>query len=428
MSPDSFDSLCAQADAHIARGDTRAAEAVLHRASRASPEKWLRVVEMLIAEKAFAQADARALLTLNNPRASAFARGMAAFYCGVCRMNMGRADASAMFQRASQLVPRVPEVWSNLGVCRMYERKTDEALRCYARALELNPWNTHAQFNRAMCLLLAGHWLEGFDAYEARWRHKDNRTRKVCLNRPEWTGAATDHLLVCAEQGMGDTVMMLRYARDIAGRAQRQTWIVHTPLVSLVQRTLPHISVIPVGQPIPPDVTAYTHTMSLPRVLCVETVSGEPYLDIARAPERGLVGIAWRGSAANANDGFRSVSLSAFAPVLRVAGLRFVSLQPDGAEEARASGLDTPPLSSWADTLDVLRRCECVVSVDTALAHVAGACGVPCHVALHARPYFAYPFTHETTTPWYNSVTLHRQAACHQWDCVMQSIAQTLTR
>ncbi len=140
------------------------------------------------------------------------------------------------------------------------------------------------------------------------------------------------------------------------------------------------------------------------------------------------VGIVWRGSKIQLNDKIRSTSLESWAPLLSVSGVKFHSLQVDGADEALAYPEITmhDPPADWLETARRVAGMDLVISVDTSMLHLCGSMGVPCWCALHCRPYFVFPLVRQDC-PWYPSVRLFKQTQEFDWIPVFKTIANELT-
>jgi hypothetical protein len=249
-------------------------------------------------------------------------------------------------------------------------------------------------------------------------------------------------LLLHAEQGFGDTIQFARYAPLAAARGADITLAVQPPLVPLLTG-LPGVAVIADRDPLPPF-DRHCALLSLPRVFAttLDTIpGGVPYIAAPadrvaawtpRLPRDGVrIGLAWSGHPANTKDHERSIPFAQLAPLLAVTGTRFVSLQKDvRAADADAfqqcSILDLgPDLRDFADTAAVIARLDLVITVDTAVAHLAGAMGKPVWVLLPRTPDFRWLIDRDTS-PWYPSARLFRKAGADGWGAVIARVAAAL--
>jgi hypothetical protein len=209
----------------------------------------------------------------------------------------------------------------------------------------------------------------------------------------------------------------------------QQTWVVQPPLKRLVESMGVVDSVKSSGEEFH-DYDFHIPAISLPCSFgtSIETVPPAPYIK-AEPRDRSTiskVGICWKGSSVNRNNGIRSAGLENWTGVLNLP-FNFYSLQVDGAEEALAYPQIKllPPPVDWLDTTRQMETLDLVISVDTATVHLAGAMGIPCWCALHCRPYFVYPITREDC-PWYPSVRLFKQTKEYDWKPVFERITAEL--
>jgi tetratricopeptide (TPR) repeat protein len=363
---------------------------------------------------------------------------------------LGRYDeALACHEQALRLAPDHAHAHHNRGVVLEALGKYAEALDGFERAIRLEPDLAEAHKHRAMIWLKLGDFARGWPEYEWRWKCRafDKLRSPVLL----WGGEPLDGrtILLHAEQGLGDTLQFVRYAPLVKARGGRVLVEFPRPVVRLLE-TCPGIDrVIPRGDPLPPfDVHA--PLMSLPALLGTtpETIPATvPYLtaDPARvrrwrdalAPIGGLrVGIAWRGGPLHRRDRHRSFPLSLYEKLAGIEGVRLISLQRGpGAEQLAAlggrfpvvglgEGVD-PGLASMEDTPAVMMGLDLVIAPDTALAHLAGALGVPVWIALPFSADFRWLVGREDS-PWYPTARLFRQARLDDWEGVFERMAGAL--
>jgi hypothetical protein len=365
---------------------------------------------------------------------------------GAALRQLGRfEEALADYDRALALAPAAAEAHNNRGVALAALARYAEALAAYDRALQLDPGFDRARFNRALARLTLGDLRGGFADHEARWTGADNQFGRPTFAQPRWTGAeplAGRTILLHAEQGLGDAIQFARYVPQVAARGARVVLQVHRPLAPLLSQ-LPVAQVVAFEEPLP-AFDLHCALMSLPLAFgtTLETIpAAVPYL---RAPATHLerwrgrlgerrvprVGLAWSGNPAQANDRNRSMPLAALAP-LRECGCELVSLQKDVRAGDRAAlaamGLAdfSPELRDFADTAALARLMDLVVSVDSSVAHLAGAMARPLVVMLCHNADWRW-LTERCASPWYPTAKLLRQPAAGDWNAVAGAAAREL--
>lgn len=317
------------------------------------------------------------------------------------------------------------------------------ALHGYDAILRLQPDHSRARSYRGLVRLSLGDhggWLD----YEAR-RSLPFHTVGEPVGIPAWKGGDANGLtlLLWGEQGLGDQIMLVRFARELSARGARVIVRCDPSLVSVL-RTAPGVSTVVSHDDATPKCDAHLPMFSAPALLGIrgdDALSGAPYLELCdgatdgpryRSPESELarrrkVAVVWAGSAAHGNDHNRSLPQSQLAALLDVDGVDWVSLQlgPRRADlhaldaKVRASVTDAATrLRDFRDTARVLSECDCLVTVDTSVAHLAGALGVPSIVML---PFVAdWRWRSEgSVTPWYRALTLVRQREAGSWTSVL---------
>lgn len=321
------------------------------------------------------------------------------------------------------------------------------ALSHYDKALALDDSLTDAHLNRALCLLLLGKYKEGWSEYEWRLRHADwLRQRHLRLpDKPRWCGESWPEktILVIAEQGYGDTFQFCRYLSLVAKRFAKVLVYCKPKIARLLASVEGVAEVITTDQGAPQDAfDTYVYMMSLPQVFATtrDTIPKDiPYIHVPdeRAADwrkqlqgPGLkVGLAWSGSPANAKNVLRQVALSELAPLGDVSGVRFFGLQKGpGSEQALSppENMDFTDVSKdFSDTAAVIAKLDLVISVDSALAHLAGALGKPVWVLLYTPPDWRYGMAGEAS-PWYPTMRIFRQRDRGDWTPVIGQIQTEL--
>jgi len=353
-------------------------------------------------------------------------------------------EALASCDHALTLAPDSIAALTNRASVLQELRRFDEALSTYDRAVTIAPDHAEAQINRALLLLLAGDLENGWPAYE--WRRKLPSWVERGFTRGEWGGEdiAGRRLLLHAEQGFGDTIQFARYAALAVGRGMEVALEVQPALAPLFGGQL-GLQVIAAGRDPLPPFDRHCPLLSLPRLFATTLAtipSGTPYIvapadRIAawapRLPGDGLrVGLAWSGHPDNVRDHERSILFARLAPLVSIPGARFVSLQKDirasDADDFRRCGniIDLGgDLRDFADTAAIIAQLDLVITVDTAVAHLAGAMGKPVWVLLPRVPDFRW-LLDRATSPWYPSARLFRKGQADTWDDVVAEVAKEL--
>ncbi len=345
--------------------------------------------------------------------------------------------ALAHAQAAVHLAPEHPYALRILGSALMNANRLEEAEHWLRRALARQPGLALAELDLAFTLLLAGRWREGWSWYARRW-NDTARLQRPAYWRPdaEWAGPAAQPLagrrvLVYSEQGLGDTLQFARYLPLLQQQGAQVHLDAPAPLVRLLEHALPGVQCLRPGQPLQADLHAAL--LDLPLHLGTDSPEAVPaaggYLQapaglcaewaqrLAPWAGRCKLGIAWSGSPAQVNNRNRALPLSLLAPLLALPGVQGFSLQAGPADGWTDRLPDPGQLvdltahwSDFADSAAMLAQLDLVVTVDTAVAHLAGALGVPCWVLLPSNPDFRWLLAREDS-PWYASVRLFRRAA-----------------
>jgi len=345
--------------------------------------------------------------------------------------------AEAAVHQAIALDPALLEAHVSLGFILTSRGRLGEAVAACEAAIALKPDCAQAHWNLAVAALLDGDFARGFAEYEWRKRHDRFRRDFVDLPGPVWTGddPAGRTILVHAEQGFGDTIQFARYLPLMAARGARVVLACDVRLVRLFA-ALPGIIPVPADGVLPPY-DAWIDQMSLPRVFAtgpatIPAAGGYLTADPVRVaawwaalPAGRKVGVAWAGNPAHSNDRRRSLPPGALAPLLAARGTSFVSLQP-GPRAAEAGLPALPlPLTDYTETAALIANLDLVVTVDTSVAHLAGALGVPCWVLLPFAPDWRWRLGCRDSA-WYASVRLFRQPAPGAWHEVVAMVTAEL--
>ena len=347
-------------------------------------------------------------------------------------------EALACYDRALALHPSYQTARMNRGAVLQRVHRYDDALADYAAVLAAAADHADARFNQGQCRLAMGDYARGWPGYEFRWRRSFDH-----LPQPEWRGEtdiAGQRLLLTAEQGFGDTIQFCRFVADVASRGAVPILAVQPGLRTWLADVPGAAQVLSMDDGAP-DFDLHCPLMSLPALLGLRAVPPfRPYLHAdpaavsvwrARLAEYpGLkVGLAWAGDPrtfdrmATRMDRRRSMRLAWLAPLASVPGVTFVSLQKGEAVVEGFPGLVdwTAALTDFAATAALVAALDLVISVDTAVVHVAGALNVPVWVLSRYDRCWRWMWG-RTDTPWYPSVRLFTQAAPGEWGPVVEAV------
>src|SRR5471032_1093062 len=368
---------------------------------------------------------------------------------GVLLLKAKRFDESeAAARMALELAPESPSGWSQLGVLLACVKREQEAEQCYRRAFTLDPAHARTRFNLAYVLLRQGRFEEGLPLLEARWQFDSLAHTFAC---PRWNGEPLHgkSVMIVLEAGQGDMIHFCRYAVQLKARgASRVAVICHAPLRRLFATLDGVDQLYALDDQLPDEQWDYwTHPMRLVATLGVSMsampaaipyLAAEPELVrlwTGRLPKQGLrVGLAWKGNPDFENDADRSLpSLKTLAPLAAAESVHFVSLQKGSGEDEALNppaGMSLyaagPQLRDFADTAAVIANLDLVISVDTAVAHLAGAMGKPCWVLLPDYRCDWRWLTGRNDTPWYPFMRLFRQSAAGDWAPVIDAVRREL--
>jgi tetratricopeptide (TPR) repeat protein len=370
---------------------------------------------------------------------------------GAILANLLRIDeARASFEKGLALDPASLRALNGLGMAHVAQGRLDQGIAAYRNALDVHPGDAMTNGNLAFAQLVAGNLTEGFANYE--WRRKDGPIGKAqrTYAQAEWQGEdlAGKTLLLHPEQGLGDVVQFARYVPELAKRGVRVVLEVPAPLERLM-RSIDGAAVVVRSGTAPPPFDAHAPLMSLAHKLdtTLATIPARvPYLR-APEPERtkwrtrlaslgtvSRVGLCWAGHRIHRNDHARSIPLPLFAGVADVPGAAFVSLQREKREADAAHLGKRSNIVDWmdevadfADTAALIAELDLVVTVDTSIAHVAGALGKPVWILIAAAPDWRW-LLERADSPWYPTARLFRQQRLGDWASVVTAVKEALAK
>ena len=357
------------------------------------------------------------------------------------------AEALPHLRHAVAQRPELPLVHTNLGTAFQALNASNEALACYEAALAVAPDDPLAHFNRAISWLTIGDYRRGWPEFEWRWRCSQFFGRSLVDDPRRWDGSplAGRTLLVYTEQGLGDAIQMLRFVPAIRAAGGRVVVRCGPTLATLLREAAIADAVVTEDDPLP-AIDVHAAVMSLPWLLRV-TLEGlpgaTPYLSVgaarraawrerlARIPGRRL-GVCWKGNPTHPRDGQRSIGVGWFEQMApRLDDVTLVSLLHEkpatdvpGAAIRWLTDVHEGPID-LADVAAALLSLDGVVTVDTVIAHLAGALGVRVWILL---PFFAdwRWMLDRPDTPWYPTARLIRQPRRGDWVRVFQSVTAEL--
>jgi tetratricopeptide (TPR) repeat protein len=361
------------------------------------------------------------------------------------------AAAIEAFRAATAAAPADAIAWANLGKSLSAAGHVDAAMAAFDKAQRLRPEDAQIGLNRATALLRSGRLAEGWEAFEARLRLPGHGTlpRQTALPAhfaPAMVAGKT--VLLTHDEGFGDTLQFIRYAPLLAAAGADVVVLVPRELARLAA-TVPGVRRVVTAQADVARFDWHCPMPSLPRAFAttVETIPAPiPYLhadaaDMTAWAERlaglaGLrVGLVWAGAsrpsvpAAAATDRLRSLKLAMLAPLATCADVSFVSLQKHIAPAAFPAPLydPMPRVRDFADTAAIIANLDLVVSVDTAVAHLAGALGTPVFLLDRFDNCWRW-LSGRVDSPWYPTLRIFRQARPLDWEPVVRLVVEEVSK
>ena len=352
-------------------------------------------------------------------------------------------EAEPCYRTALDHDPAWPEALNNLGTLLYDLGRPDEAIQSLRTAVSQRPDYADAHFNLAVSLLLAGQFDEGWREYEWRWKQDAKKPHLRGFSQPLWDGGDIGDrvLLLHAEQGLGDTLQFCRFVPAIAA-GRRVVLEVQRPLVALLTGLPGLESIVARGDPLPPF-DLHCPLLSLPRVLgtTLDTIPQQAYLraDPQRvAAWRGRVGqldglrvgLVWAGNQTMSGDRRRSIPLERLSELADLPGVSFVSLQKGpGASQSPPPALSlhdwTNDLHDFGETAALIEALDLVISVDTAVVHLAGALGRPVWLLNRFDRCWRWLLNRDDS-PWYPSLRQFRQIQPGDWSSVLRNVRAEL--
>jgi len=369
-----------------------------------------------------------------------------------------RAEALTFYQKTAELFPNNRYAHHNVGMLLRWEKRWEESEAAFRRSLAIDPNFSECRMNFGALLLALGRYTEGWTLFEARYLVQPHETPRMSHNiaYPRWTGESLEgkSILVLREQGYGDEIMFVRFAQTLKTRGAVHVTVLCQQAIRSLLATAPGVDAVVCVEELSEwpvhDYWCYQQSLPLGLGITLEDLPAPvPYLTApsferqkwrARIeqslPAQTLkVGINWRGSPEHGNDKHRSLpSVQALQALWAVKGVSFISVQTGEAAARIAEVLVDQPmlalgaeLADFADGAALVSELDLVISVDTAMAHLAGALGVPCWVMIPVVETDWRWLTDRSDSPWYPQyMRIYRQTTDYVWDDVVMQIEQSL--
>ncbi len=355
-------------------------------------------------------------------------------------------EAVKAHRHAIDLDPGAPQIHYNLGLVHRDLGHLKEAEGCFRRAELLGYDSAELRWDHALLDLLKGDLEQGFEGLEARWQLHDCHPHFPEI--PIWKGAPLEGqtLMVYAENGIGDSLQFCRYLPLVQSKAGAIVFYCDPSIKRLIQSSpeFEGVEVYGFDDALPEDIDAVIPLMSLPRMVGAKSEDIPNRIPYLKAPDtdvpilnKGLipqirVGLVWAGDIHHKNDHNRSIALEQFAQLLDLPGIQFYSFQIGGAESQIKDHCFDPMIRDlsahirdFADTASLLNQFDLVISVDTAVAHLAGALDIPVWVLIPFAPDWRWQML-RGDSPWYRSMSLLRQTSPGDWQEVMHRVRDRL--
>lgn len=347
-------------------------------------------------------------------------------------------EAIDFFKKAIEIEPNYAEVYSNMGLTYREYGMIENSISSYKKSLEINPNLIDAHVNLALSLLLKGDFINGWKEYEWRKKHLP-----YIFSKPFWEGSdlSSKKIFIYTEQGFGDSIQFIRYIPLVYELGAKIILMCQKELESLFRNIKGIEELLTFGEPFP-DFDFHCPLLSLPYIFNTDSESipnNVPYLfpellkikkwsEKVRSDNRNLkVGLSWSGKN-HANH------ISLFSPLLQLSNVTFYSLQKGEA----ASQVDNSPyntkivnlsneINDFSDTAAIIENLDLVITIDTSVAHLAGALGKEVWTLLTYVPDWRWMLNRKDS-PWYPTMRLFRQTSLGNWNSVFSDVLNELTK
>jgi Tfp pilus assembly protein PilF len=379
------------------------------------------------------------------PEVALYPRNMCEVYRGAGRLE----DAVRAGRRAIELAPKDSRAYFNLALILYEKLDLEESVRVADEAIALDPEYPEAHFEKAEALLLAGKMKEGWESYEWRFKLKQAEGMLPKTDKPQWDGQPLPpgRLLIIGDQGFGDCI---QFGRLIPWAAL----LCPEPIVAASGELTPILKQIPgIGKFVTKwedtgDYDAFIPLSGLPRLAGIGTDNVPPAgylappqhlveewrekLDLLCPKGKKRIALVWAGRPTHKNDKKRTLKLKQFAPLFARDDICIVTVQKGdqisqaGGYYGRAPLINLgPEINDFLDTMAILKNVHRLVTIDTSVAHIAGAIGAPASLVLPKAPDWRWLLDREDT-PWYPSIKLFRQQVAYDWSGVIERVAAEL--
>jgi hypothetical protein len=373
---------------------------------------------------------------------------IAYFNKGIVLNTLGRyEEALISYKRSLVLRPDYIEALVNLGNLQSDLNRHNEALASYAKVHEIKPNHAEAHWGESISNLKLGNFTSGFAKYEWRWQNKKLNPQSQNFTKPVWLGKESligKTIYLYAEQGLGDSIQFCRYAKFVSAQSATVVLGIQPPLKILLSNLQGIDRIVTSGDPLP-NFDYHCPLMSLPLAFGTNMDSipvDIPYLSSEPAKvavwklrlketTKAQVGLVWSGSTGHANDHNRSIPLAKILKLI-TGEFQFFSLQKEvlqtDYEALQQANLQHfgDQLHDFTDTAALIELMDLVISVDTSVAHLAGAMGKPVWLLLPFNADWRWLLDRDDS-PWYPTMRLFRQNAPGDWDGVLERVKNELT-
>jgi tetratricopeptide (TPR) repeat protein len=393
-------------------------------------------------------------------------------------------EAKSLFEQLIDRDPNRYNIWVNYGNTLYELGENENALNAFNMAITLNENDSNSHRNRGLVLQRLGEWQEAMKSfnnavsiipddatvlfprgmlrlklgdYVNGWADYEWRFESVGLDfvpgsawqYSHWDGRSFEGktIVVYHEQGLGDALQLLRYLPLVKERGGRLIFACGVPLMRLVENSIPEVDkVISRLENHKLRYDYHVALMSLPRIFKTELETIPPLAPLLRADESTVkfwetkiqdkdmfnIGLVWSGNPEQGDNKYRSCSLADFAPIAEIPGIQFYNLQLGEAKDQIAEQAGTMEIIDYSDSLHdmqetaaLIENLDLVLTVDTSVAHLAGAMGHPVWVILWFNHCWRY-LLERNDSPWYPTMKLYRQPELGDWKSVMSNVNEDL--
>jgi tetratricopeptide (TPR) repeat protein len=349
-------------------------------------------------------------------------------------------NAENYYLKSIAIDPTRSGAYYNLGNVLRQQNKLTESIGALKKAIELDPDFILAHVHLAFSLFMNSEFLPAWQEYEWRWKVPNFPTPKRPFTQPTWKGEELhgENVLIHAEQGFGDTIQFVRFTKLIAEKGGSVTIECQPELEALVKSAPGVVHTLARGDTLP-EFDLHAPLISIPGILslAIDDIPNDvPYLQASSEKRkywssqlgrknRLKIGITWQTSNEQLSSSFKSCPLQAYEPLFKVDQVDWISLQKEMPK------IDLPiadnlmdisgDLHNFEDTAAVISELDLVISMDTAVAHLAGALGKPIWLLLSTAGDWRW-LKNRCDSPWYPSMRIFRQAEFNDWDGVMRQV------